>query len=256
MTVFGTNFNDTLVGLSGSDTIFAYDGDDFVYLSDIQAQNGSDVVYLGSGDDVVYVTGNGELLYGEGGNDTLDFSMQSNSVVIDLVPIAYSAGHAYSENGITAFGFEDVVGSINADRIYGDSYDNRFDGSFGSDVIHGRSGNDVLIGGGGDDVVVGGSGLDVIFGGAGVDWFEFFGANSGYYQASERDYIVDFEIGLDKIAIDIDLADSFGELLQNASIYQDETSTVIEFNNGSELLILNFFDVSNVNQDMFLFYQI
>jgi Ca2+-binding RTX toxin-like protein len=254
--IAGSNSNDFLAGTQGSDEIFALDGDDRVWLTDDVYLNGNDFVDLGSGNDILFAAAGSAVVEGGEGSDTIDFSYITNvSVTYDMIsPFQYN--YAFNNMNIVAYSIENVSGSSNSDFLYGDSQSNVIHGNAGSDIVFGRGGADTLYGGDGDDTMAGGAGLDVIFGGSGVDWFEFFSANSGYYQASERDYIVDFELGVDKIAIDTDLALDFNNLLQNASIYQDSTSTVIEFNNGSEFLILNFFNVNNISSEMFLFYQI
>lgn len=259
MQIFGSENADIISGTSNSDEIYGLGGNDRIYLSDDAFNVGNDVVYAGDGDDTIYVIGSGHLIYGGEGSDTLDFSYFPafyGGVYVDLLPQAYSFGQLQTDTNITAFGIENFVGTSSSDRFYGDANDNTVTAGAGDDTIFGRQGNDWLVGGDGDDLIAGGAGLDTIFGGAGRDQFEFFSSNSGYYQGSERDYIVDFELNIDKIAIDFDLANNYDDLLTNASIYQDETSTVIEFNNGTEILILNHFDVNNVNRDMFLFYQI
>ncbi|MFM9973143.1 MAG: hypothetical protein ACKVON_01050 [Beijerinckiaceae bacterium] len=74
-----------------------------------------------------------------------------------------------------------------------------------------------------------------------------FGLNSG------RVYVADFDAGRDIIRIGSDLATSYADLLEGASFYQDETATVFEFSNATDLLILQHFSVKDLNEAMFSF---
>ena len=60
--------------------------------------------------------------------------------------------------------------------------------------MYGNAGFDRLIGGDGDDLLVGGASSDSLTGGAGRDTFRF-------YRGDGTDFILDFEIGADKIAL-------------------------------------------------------
>ena len=54
-------------------------------------------------------------------------------------------------------------------------------------------------GGGGDDLIVGGRGVDKLTGNAGIDTFRFLNADESGVGVGERDQILDFAIGVDKI---------------------------------------------------------
>jgi Ca2+-binding RTX toxin-like protein len=62
-----------------------------------------------------------------------------------------------------------VLGTANADTIFGGSDGEDLRGAFGADTILARGGNDALRGGEGPDDLRGGSGDDRLFGGSGAD---------------------------------------------------------------------------------------
>jgi Ca2+-binding RTX toxin-like protein len=132
-------------------------------------------------------------------------------------------------------------------------FDNAGYGGLGDDTVVGHNGNDFLEGGGGVDVLIGGNGNDV---------FHFYVERNPWAapavgkinaDPSDRDYIADFVLGQDRILIESDYIRNYSDLISNAAIYQDSTSTVIEFNNGDGLLILNNFQSTQVNSSMFEF---
>jgi Protein of unknown function (DUF642) len=74
-----------------------------------------------------------------------------------------------------------------------------------------------------------------------------FGLGSG------RLYVTDFQVGFDRIEIKGDLFASFEQLMQNAAVYQDGGTTIVEINNGREMIILPQFDQSRLTAEMFTF---
>ena len=124
--------------------------------------------------------------------------------------------------------FNLVEGTPNADVLVGTA---------GSDYIVGLGGNDYLYGLEGDDVLDGGAGYDRLFGGAGAD--EFVLAVGG-----SRDFVYDFEDGVDVIALD---GMSYEDLI--FADYRGSSSVQISF--GSDSLILR--GVSQTEIDQFDF---
>jgi len=124
--------------------------------------------------------------------------------------------------------FNLVEGTPNADVLVGTA---------GSDYIVGLGGNDYLYGLEGDDVLDGGAGYDRLFGGAGAD--EFVLAVGG-----SRDFVYDFEDGVDVIALD---GMSYEDL--TFADYRGSSSVQISF--GSDSLILR--GVSQTEIDQFDF---
>jgi Ca2+-binding RTX toxin-like protein len=131
-------------------------------------------------------------------------------------------------------------------------FDNLGWGDLGNDTIVSQSGNDLLNGGAGTDVLIGGSGNDT--------FHAFIKQNPNAFGPQEineypsgRDYIADFVIGEDKILIESDYIFNYISLINNSSIYQDESSTVIEFNNGDGIIVLVNFLSINVDSSIFDF---
>jgi Ca2+-binding RTX toxin-like protein len=74
-----------------------------------------------------------------------------------------------------------------------------------------------------------------------------FGAGSG------REFYVDFDSAFDRIVVRSDLASSWTDLQARAAIYQSEGSTVVEFHNGSEVMVFTQTDVSRLGPSSFIF---
>jgi Protein of unknown function (DUF642) len=91
--------------------------------------------------------------------------------------------------------------------------------------VSGTDGDDELVQGAGDHMIDAGAGFDVITGGAGADSFVYRVGNG-------REFVTDFTIGEDRVAVDLSIATTFDELLSVAAIYQDGRSTQIEFADG------------------------
>ena len=72
-------------------------------------------------------------------------------------------------------------------------------GGNGNDTIDGRSGWDWLYGGAGNDRIIGGNGNDDLFGGAGADVFDYNAISETPPGGGRRDFIHDFEVGVDTI---------------------------------------------------------
>ncbi len=66
-------------------------------------------------------------------------------------------------------------------------------------------------------------------------------------------YVTDFDKGVDHILVTSDRFSSFEEMLAQSAVYQDEGSTVIEFHNGTDFLVLTHFSIQQLSADMFTF---
>ncbi|MBM1399840.1 hypothetical protein JQT63_19360, partial [Sulfitobacter mediterraneus] len=122
--LFGSLFDDSLLGDANDNTFTGLDGDDL-----IDGGGGLDTVYYGNASSAVTVDLQNEIASGGEGNDTL--------ISIELVD-----------------------GSEFGDTILGDDDASLLDGLGGNDTINGRGGTDWLLGSGGDDVLDGGTGID------------------------------------------------------------------------------------------------
>lgn len=81
----------------------------------------------------------------------------------------------------------------------GNTLANVITGNSGNNTLTGLAGNDTLNGAGGTDTIVGGAGKDTLTGGAGVDTFDFNALSESGVGAANRDLILDFLQGTDKI---------------------------------------------------------
>ncbi|GHC47700.1 S8 family serine peptidase [Neogemmobacter tilapiae] len=93
----------------------------------------------------------------DGGRDMLNMAAAKGGAQVDL-----HLGRG--KLGSVTFGlsgYEDLIGTADADRLAGDSRQNRLIGDDGRDWLSGRGGADRLEGGGGRDILIGGQGADV-----------------------------------------------------------------------------------------------
>ncbi len=205
--------NDTLVGSPGDDTLVG----DFYHLFDGWGICGDDVLRGGAGNDRLFgdrpelnaggdAGGHDRISGGDGddtvdggvgddtlsggtGRDTLTFETIEVGVIVDLV-----SGIATGQGTDNLRGFENVIGTTNADHITGHGGANLLDGGYGADTLIGGRGNDTLVAGGGGDSLTGGTGADA---------FKFISADG----SSAR--LADFRSGTDRIEV---VSSNFGGL--------------------------------------------
>jgi Ca2+-binding RTX toxin-like protein len=167
-------------------------------------------------------------------------------------------------------GNDTIIGGFGDNLIIGNGGDDYIasyqSGIFGNNfAVYGGSGNDTIdafgtapgtiIGGDGNDVISNYGPLAVIHAGAGLDLI-FCNNNGGehvqFTAGSGRDYVLNFNFAQDSVQIDTLTFgyNDYQDLLAHASIYQDETSAVIEFDTG-DFLIFNHTDVSLINPALF-----
>ncbi len=92
-----------------------------------------------------------------------------------------------------------LIGGSGADYIFGLTGNDRLLGGAGDDLLSGGAGKDILYGGKGHDILSGGLAADRLTGNADADWFLF--SDPLQSTIDERDVILDFTAGLDKIAV-------------------------------------------------------
>ena len=126
--VYGSSFNDMLVGDANANTLDGYNGDD--YLSG------------GAGAD---------MLYGGEGVDTASYTSSSAGVWVSLAGGGY--GYFGEAQGDRLYNIENVTGSTSGDTLIGNE---------GVNVLTGLGGDDYLTGGAGADILDGGSGVDMV----------------------------------------------------------------------------------------------
>ena len=189
--IFGDDKSNLIVGTPGNDRIDAKGGNDTV-----KGGDGNDVITLGAGNDIGFggdgddtfaiLTANPgadgrDEYHGGAGIDTLDFSLVTSEIEIDLSGFP----SRYGPDRIT--GIENILGGKDDDAISGNSVDNflagnegrdqlrgedgddKLDGGIGNDFLNGGNDRDTLLGGDGNDLLTGGRGHDQLFGGKGDD---------------------------------------------------------------------------------------
>lgn len=120
------------------------------------------------GNDVVRGGGLLDVLNGGDGIDTVAYDNAHCAVTVDLA----KTGWQFTGGGLfdKLSGFENIIGSKYADKLYGTDGDNRINGGLGKDLMVGRGGNDFYsVDNAGDKVVeLANEGTDTIF--AAVDY--------------------------------------------------------------------------------------
>ena len=181
LTVYGSSFDDKLIGGVGNDLLWSGDGNDT-----IRGGAGTDRLYGGGGNDSVLGDEGDDWLYGESGNDTLSggdgydwlqysFMYLPTGVSIDGSAVGVAAP-AFIDNGR---GGTDRVEGIEVLVLYGSAHADTLVGGAGNDLLDGGSGADSLVGGAGTDRLYGGEGDDTLAGGAGDDTYRYFVKVSG-----------------------------------------------------------------------------
>src|SRR5262245_23083851 len=155
-TLIGTPFADAFVTFHGADTL--------------SGRGGHDVFFVTVGDGY-----NGKSINGGAGSDTIVLQAAEGAVTGALV--WYGLATIYWD--VTATGFslvENVTGTENNDRFFGDAGNNRF------------------LGMGGIDNLTGGAGADFLDGGAGTDTANY-GSSPAYYDGDPSGVIVSLAAG-------------------------------------------------------------
>ncbi len=171
----------------GADKLKGGDGDDVLDFG-----SGSDIAEGGIGDDLYVVTPSIHIEVTDvSGNDTLDFSMATSGVTVDIslaqgeTQVVDKAGNELILNGV----FENVTGSDFDDEIRGNDADNILEGRNGDDILRGLEGDDALRGESGRDDLDGGRGDDTLEGGEGEDRLDGDLGNDQLAGGADRDRI-------------------------------------------------------------------
>ncbi|MBP1859666.1 calcium-binding protein [Rhizobium herbae] len=226
----GTAFEDALFGGSGNDTLSGNDGDDTLFGGD-----GNDILVGGYSESTT-----GDRLYGQGGADVFQMSARTaknqhyiiadfeNGVdKIDVSAFGISGFEQIKlileDTGSTEVDFEasrggywNVVRIFNVELDMLDAKDFIFSksgpvtdkGTTQNDWIFGSADNDTLGGFTGEDRIFGGAGNDVlvfgfsdeVYGGTGADIFRGRSETSEFYETT---YIMDFQVGVDKLDLSV-----------------------------------------------------
>lgn len=132
--VHGGAGNDLIFGGAGNDLIFGDEGDDF-----IEGGAGNDRVWAGAGNDTILATLNDgdDVYYGEDGIDTLDYSVSTGNLTVDLGNGLMGRGSVSggSTGNDTFYGFENFIGGSGHDMIVASNAVNIIDGGLGDDTF-------------------------------------------------------------------------------------------------------------------------
>ncbi len=159
--VYGSDFNDVLLGASVANTLNGGAGDDR-----LDGKLGADTTIGGMGSDWHYVDNAGDVVIDGVGEGALDRVFASASYVL-------TAG---AEIEILSTTLQAGTGAIN---LTGNELNNTVVGNNGVNQLNGGDGDDSLYGHLGNDTLVGGLGNDRLDGGLGVDSADYSGAASG-----------------------------------------------------------------------------
>ncbi|MEO3999703.1 calcium-binding protein [Mesorhizobium sp. CAU 1732] len=149
---------------------------------------GNDYMVGGAGDDIYVVASAGDqtIEAANGGTDTVrSYINWTLAAHVERLELLGSAA-----NG---------TGNALNNTLVGNSLANVMNGLDGNDYIITGAGNDTLNGGNGNDTLVGGAGADRMSGGAGSDTFLYMAISDSGVGAANRDTILDFVRGQDRI---------------------------------------------------------
>jgi Ca2+-binding RTX toxin-like protein len=260
-TLGGGEGNDILHGGQGDDVGYGDDGDDVIYGdrgndifdggngndtliggNDVGRDDGEDLLVGGGGDDVIGGNGGNDRLVGGTGNDTIrggaDQDILWGQDGDDLLygdkgddTICAGDGDDILIGGNDNPGDPDaanddvLIAGAGNDRVYGNRGNDKLYGEDGEDCLYGGEDDDTICAGDGNDLLDGQLGNDRLIGGTGNDRFVI-------RRGGGTDTIVDFELGIDRIA----LAD--GLTYADLTIVNGATGAIVRAGN-EDLAIVN-----------------
>jgi Ca2+-binding RTX toxin-like protein len=177
--LYGSSYNDLLIGDGNNNILFGGNGNDT-----IEGRDGNDQLYGGAGEDYLKGDGGNDYIFVSEGADTVDggagfdlvhYYYAETGVSVNLLTGTSSGGIA---NGVVYIDIEAVSGSSYDDTLQASNEGNQIYGRRGADMIVGGTGNDTLHGNEGNsiddsldgaDTIDGGEGSDLIYAGSGAD---------------------------------------------------------------------------------------
>ncbi|MFM7718130.1 MAG: calcium-binding protein [Actinomycetota bacterium] len=142
---------ENVIGGSGNDDITGS-----VTANVISGNDGDDTISGGGGDDFLRGDAGADTLVGGDGTDWADYSLEPDSVTINLDRDRVRGEAA----GDVLLEVENILGTPFRDRLIGDSANNVLQGGAGDDTLWGGDGDDALVGDDGTDSAVGGDGAN------------------------------------------------------------------------------------------------
>ncbi|MEP6487929.1 DUF4347 domain-containing protein [Microcoleus vaginatus GB2-A3] len=169
-----------------------------VVQGDVELVNTSPEILGAEGQNLVG-TDDSDTLIGGSGNDFISGRKASDSL----------DGGAGDDSIYGGRGLDTLTGGSGSDILFGGRGADSLEGGEGNDSLYAGKGDDTLLGGFGDDFLSGENGNDFMIGGSGIDRF-LLSPSTG------SDTVVDFEVGIDKFAIDNGLTFQQLEISQTA----------------------------------------
>lgn len=200
----GTNRNDTLYGDAAANLMQGYGGHDVLAgglnNDTLLGGLGNDTLKGGYGNDMLNGGYSSDLLIGGPGRDTAVFDGGNVTVSLETArPQITGMGSdtlVEIENLTSGDGNDVLIGNGLNNVLIGGGAEDKLLGNSGNDDLIGGQGRDTLYGGAGNDTLRGGEGNDALIGGIGADVFSFD-------RLGTKDYVMDFEVGVDKLRIDV-----------------------------------------------------
>jgi len=153
--IHGEDGNDIINGGAGHDILYGYDGEDTINGEDgndyLGGFEGNDTIQGGAGNDSIDGGSGDDILKGGSGTDTLQYGSATSGVNINLgITIAQATGGSGS----------DTIGEF--ENLNGSYFNDTLTGSNGANSIRGGSGDDIIDGGAGNDRLMGDTGMDTL----------------------------------------------------------------------------------------------
>ena len=197
MTLIGGAGDDLLVAGPGANSLHGGSGDDTLV-----SNGGDDTLSGGTGNTSFQINpGQDPLVIGGSGTNTLDFSISSQPININLKLESGQMQFVDSSNDeVTLEGkFNEYIASHNGDNVtlnddndlaYATAGNTTITGGAGNDSIVGGSGNDIIYATSGNTTITGGSGHESIVGGSGNDIIYATSGNTTITGGTGHDTIV------------------------------------------------------------------
>lgn len=178
--IYGTEFNDNIVGRMGASTIFGRNGDDRITgltrNDRLDGGRGADIIFGGSGEDTLNGGSENDTLNGGSGLDRLiggvgndHYIVTTGDIIIERAGQGTDVVQSFNDwtlssnvENLTLTGVAGVNGT-------GNSLANTLIGNIGNNILRGEAGNDRLLGGDNRDQLLGGDDHDHLAGGSGDD---------------------------------------------------------------------------------------
>lgn len=214
---------------------------------------GSDRLEGGAGADRMLGGVGADTYVGGTGLDTVSYAAVTAAIALDMTDPSW-AGALGDAQGDVFSEIESIEGSGFGDALYASMSADRLNGLGGADLLVGRAGNDTMLGGDGADTLDGGAGNDSMAGQAGNDLFVM---RSG----SGQDLISGFQFGStigDAIKFETTLK-SFSDVIANAVDVVDGTSpfgtafTGVVISYGSDKVYISGASVAKLHMNDFVF---